>query len=211
MAALSQSCAFTQSTILSWHLPACCFLRISAGSLARWCVTTKVDVVALRLSHASWWGKKNHKACLDTHGQINVRLTQQRLVRSTWWIKNNRINPLSWNIWHLFSDWGKKNVACMATGTNYWHILQAGLIHSQSQYLLTLQIRMRIRVHSHLHAHYLLRCFLWGISEDGLSRLCFFKAIGIIWVNTQANNGIKTFLKHVWPPVTPLYHWLFVS
>lgn len=88
MAALSQSCASRQSTIVSWRLPACCILRIpgeKAGSPARWCVITRVDVVPLRLSHASlwwwwwwWWGWGNHKPCLDTHGQINVRLTQQK-------------------------------------------------------------------------------------------------------------------------------------
>lgn len=195
MAALSQSCAFRQSTILSWHLPACCFLRIpgeKAGSLARWCVTTKVDVVPLRLSHASWWGgKKNPKPCLDTHSQINVRLMQQKAYvtqtcKKHMMDKEQQYKPFEAEIFGTCVQTGaKKKKKCCVHGR--WHqLLTYSAAWSNplkltcaksepSQYLLTLQIRMGIRVHSHLHAHYLLSCFLRGISEDGLSRLRFSK------------------------------------
>lgn len=111
-----------------------CFLPITgknAGSLARWCVTTKVDVAPLRCHMPPDEKKKNHKPCLDTHGQINVRLTQE-MTYVTQPCKKHMMdkeqqykNLWGWNIWHLFSEWGEKgkegSVACLAVGTNLNH------------------------------------------------------------------------------------------
>lgn len=137
--------------------------------------------------------KKNHKPCLDTHGQINVRLTQQetyvtQTCKKHMMDKEQQYKAFEAEIFGTSIQTGakrKKNKKCCVHGR--WHqrlTCSAGWSNplkltcaksEPSQYLLTLQIRIGIRVHSHLHAHYLLSCFRLGISEDGLSRLRFSK------------------------------------
>lgn len=152
--------------------------------------------------------KKNHKPCLDTHGQINVRLTQQetyvtQTCKKHMTDKEQQYKAFEAEIFGTCVQTGAKKNPQKCCVHGRWHQLltcSAGWSNplkltcaksEPSQYLLTLQMRMGIRVHSHLHAHYLPGCFRWGWAVTAT----FFKVIRIIWVNTQCNNGIKTFLQ----------------